>query len=306
MRRRIYVGLNKGEARNALARDVFFYRLGELRDRTHENQRPRASGLNLVVTSIVLWNTAKGSRAKGSPISAHRQTIKRLRPQIFFFRCFSLGPRPLCGWYSILLNRSLNLDLHALAWAIRSVTHLVLACFVSWRFAPFSSTRCSRTTSYAQPRFTTGSRKSSVPSGVHSVRRALVRVGPTGLSRPTLCRLTVRSNRRKNILVRRCSPVASGTHPQVCHWLSSNPLRCVLRDLRLARAACSSRLALISFYSSKADLLFLVLLSLLPLAAHRRDVVVGKQAPPISSLDLVQPLCWLTPALPKSLQPSVR
>lgn len=188
-----------------------------------------------------------------------------------------------------------------MAWAIRSVTHLVLACFVSWSFAPFSSTRCSRTTSYAQPRFTTGSRKSSVPSGVHSVRRALVRVWPTGLSRPTLCRLTVRSNRRKNILVRRCSPVVSGSHLQVCHWLSSNPLQCVLRDLRLARAACSSRLALISFYSSKADLLFLVLLSLLPLAAHRRDVVVGKQAPPISSLDLVQPLCWLTPALPKSL-----
>ena len=250
--------------------------------------------------------SARGNKRKTSPISAHRQTIKRLRPQIFFFRCFSLGPRPLCGWYSILLNRSLNLDLHALAWAIRSVTHLVLACFVSWSFAPFSSTRCSRTTSYAQPRFTTGSRKSSVPSGVHSVRRALVRVGPTGLSRPTLCRLTVRSNRRKNILVRRWSPVVSGSHPQVCHWLSSNPLQCVLRDLRLARAACSSRLALISFSSSKADLLFLVLLSLLPLAAHRRDVVVGKQAPPISPLDLVQPLCWLTPALPKSLQPSVR
>ncbi len=253
-------------------------------------------------------NYLKGT---GSPISAHRQTIKRLRPQIFFFRCFSLGPRPLCGCYSILLNRSLNLDLHALAWAIRSVTHLVLACFVSWSFAPFSSTRCSRTTSYAQPRFTTGSRKSSVPSGVHSVRRALVRVWPTGLSRPTLCRLTVRSNRRKNILVRRWSPVASGSHPQVCHWLSSYPLQCVLRDLRLARAACSSRLALISIYSSKADLLFLVLLSLFPLsllllAAHRRDVVVGKQAPPISPLDLVQPLCWLTPALPKSLQPSVR
>ena len=149
----------------------------------------------------------------GSPISAHRQTIKRLRPQIFFFRCFSLGPRPLCGWYSILLNRSLNLDLHALAWAIRSVTHLALARFVSRSFAPFSWTRCFRTTSHAQPRFTTGSRKSSVPSGVHSVRRALVRVWPTGLSRPTLCRLTVRSNRRKNILVRRWSPVVSGSHP---------------------------------------------------------------------------------------------
>ena len=37
--------LNKGEAKNALARAVFFNRLGELRDRTHENQRHRASGL---------------------------------------------------------------------------------------------------------------------------------------------------------------------------------------------------------------------------------------------------------------------
>jgi hypothetical protein len=148
----------------------------------------------------------------GSPISVLRQTIKRLRPQIFLFRRFSLGPRPTCGWYSILLNRSLNLDLHALAWAIRSVTHLALACFVSRSFAPFSWTRCFRTTSHAQPRFTTGSRKSSVPAGVHSVRRALVRAWPTGLSRPTLCRLTGRSNRRKNFLVRRCSPVASGSH----------------------------------------------------------------------------------------------
>jgi hypothetical protein len=49
--------LNKGEARNALARAVFFNRLGELRDRTYENQRHRASGLNLVVAAIVLWNT---------------------------------------------------------------------------------------------------------------------------------------------------------------------------------------------------------------------------------------------------------
>ena len=57
LRRRIHIGLNKGEARNALARAVFFNRLGELRDRTYENQRHRASGLNLVVAAIVLWNT---------------------------------------------------------------------------------------------------------------------------------------------------------------------------------------------------------------------------------------------------------
>src|SRR5439155_331786 len=52
LRRRVHVGLNKGEARNALARAVFFNRLGELRDRRYENQRHRASGLNLLVAAM--------------------------------------------------------------------------------------------------------------------------------------------------------------------------------------------------------------------------------------------------------------
>ncbi len=51
------MGLNKGEARNALARAVFFNQLGEIRDRSFEQQRYRASGLNLVTAAIVLWNT---------------------------------------------------------------------------------------------------------------------------------------------------------------------------------------------------------------------------------------------------------
>lgn len=34
LRRRVNAGLNKGEAKNALARAVFFNRLGEMRDRT--------------------------------------------------------------------------------------------------------------------------------------------------------------------------------------------------------------------------------------------------------------------------------
>src|SRR2546422_11731405 len=54
LRRRSNAGLNKGEARNALARAVFFHRLGEVRDRTFENQCYRASGLNLVVAAIIL------------------------------------------------------------------------------------------------------------------------------------------------------------------------------------------------------------------------------------------------------------
>ena len=52
-----------GEARNALARVIFFNRLGELRDRTFESQRHRASGLTLVTAAVTLWNTACLDRA---------------------------------------------------------------------------------------------------------------------------------------------------------------------------------------------------------------------------------------------------
>lgn len=57
LRRSVQIGLNKGEAKNALARAVFLNRLGEFRDRGFENQMYRASGLNLVVAAIILWNT---------------------------------------------------------------------------------------------------------------------------------------------------------------------------------------------------------------------------------------------------------
>lgn len=63
LRRRVHAGLNKGEARNALARAVFFGRLGEIRDRSFEQQRYRASGLNLATAAIVLWNTVYLERA---------------------------------------------------------------------------------------------------------------------------------------------------------------------------------------------------------------------------------------------------
>ena len=57
LRRRAHLGLNKGEACNALARAVYFCRLGEVRDRSFESQFFRASGLNLLVAAIILWNT---------------------------------------------------------------------------------------------------------------------------------------------------------------------------------------------------------------------------------------------------------
>ncbi|TCN35407.1 Tn3 transposase DDE domain-containing protein [Shinella granuli] len=55
--------LNKGEGRHALARAVFLHQLGELRNRVAETMAYRASGLNLVVNAIILWNTVYLSRA---------------------------------------------------------------------------------------------------------------------------------------------------------------------------------------------------------------------------------------------------
>ena len=48
---------------NALARAVFFNRLGEIRDYSFEQQQYRASGLNLLTAAIVLWNTVYIERA---------------------------------------------------------------------------------------------------------------------------------------------------------------------------------------------------------------------------------------------------
>jgi TnpA family transposase len=63
LRRQATAELNKGEARNALARAVCFHRLGRLRDRTAELQQHRASGLALVTAAIALWNSVYLGRA---------------------------------------------------------------------------------------------------------------------------------------------------------------------------------------------------------------------------------------------------
>ena len=74
LRRRVHDGLNKGEARNALARAIFFSRLGEIQDRSFEQQRYRASGLNLVTAAIVLWNTVYLERATNA-LRNHGQSV---------------------------------------------------------------------------------------------------------------------------------------------------------------------------------------------------------------------------------------
>ena len=93
LRRRANAGLNKGEARNALARAVFFHRLGEIRDRAFENQRYRASGLNLAVAAIILWNTVYLGRA-----------VDQLRSQGENFGDTLLAHIAPLGWEHITFN----------------------------------------------------------------------------------------------------------------------------------------------------------------------------------------------------------
>lgn len=83
LRRRCQAGLNKGEAAHKLKRAVFFHEHGEIRDRSFESQAFRASGLNLVVSAIVHWNTVYIEGAVTHLRKMHREIpdhlLKRIR-----------------------------------------------------------------------------------------------------------------------------------------------------------------------------------------------------------------------------------
>ena len=70
----LITGFRAVDAPDALARAVFFNRLGEIRDRSFEQQRYRASGLNLVTAAIVLWNTVYLERAANA-LRGHGQAV---------------------------------------------------------------------------------------------------------------------------------------------------------------------------------------------------------------------------------------
>lgn len=91
-RRRVGAGLNKGESRHKLARAVFFNRLGEVRDRAFEDQQNRASGLNLVMQAITVWNTVYIELAI-QELRKHRHIDDALLPHV----------SPL-GWGHIILT----------------------------------------------------------------------------------------------------------------------------------------------------------------------------------------------------------
>lgn len=56
-RRRVLIGLNKGETLHSLAREISFGRQGRFMDRGYEAQLNRASALSLVINAIGVWNT---------------------------------------------------------------------------------------------------------------------------------------------------------------------------------------------------------------------------------------------------------
>ncbi|CAH2402340.1 hypothetical protein MES5069_310076 [Mesorhizobium escarrei] len=67
--------LDKGDAAHKLKRPVFFRERGEIRDRSFESQAFSASGLNLVVSAIVHWNTVYLDRA-----ATHLRMTDRIIP----------------------------------------------------------------------------------------------------------------------------------------------------------------------------------------------------------------------------------
>ena len=56
LRRRITHGLNKTEAINALARELFFGRRGKFMERDIRRQLQSASALNVLINAISIWN----------------------------------------------------------------------------------------------------------------------------------------------------------------------------------------------------------------------------------------------------------
>lgn len=86
LRRRVLLGLNKGESLHSFAGELHYGRRGELRDRTYEDQLNAASSLNLLLAAAIVWNTVhlqaclKRLRADGKVIQ--EEDLRYLSPHI--------------------------------------------------------------------------------------------------------------------------------------------------------------------------------------------------------------------------------
>jgi TnpA family transposase len=83
-RRRIQVGLNKGEEAHGLARVVFFGRRGQFWERELQEQLQKASCLNILVNATVIWNTKYLTKAwkvyKENHPDADENLLKHISP----------------------------------------------------------------------------------------------------------------------------------------------------------------------------------------------------------------------------------
>jgi TnpA family transposase len=86
LRRRCQAGLNKSEQRHALTQAICTFRQGRIIDRSHEAQLYRASGLNLVIASIVHWNTTYMAEAV-----AHLRRIGETTPNALLAHTSPVG-----------------------------------------------------------------------------------------------------------------------------------------------------------------------------------------------------------------------
>lgn len=101
-RRRILQGLNKGEHRNSLVRELRYARRGTIREADPDMRLCTATCLNLVVLCIAIWNTVhmqkiiRNSIGSGEPIA--KSDISFTSPFIYshlnFYGQFSFRPVP--------------------------------------------------------------------------------------------------------------------------------------------------------------------------------------------------------------------
>jgi TnpA family transposase len=81
-RRRIQVGLNKGEEAHGLARIVFFGHRGQFWEKELQDQLQKASCLHILVNAIVIWNTKYLTKAWNSYKEKHPDVDENLLKHI--------------------------------------------------------------------------------------------------------------------------------------------------------------------------------------------------------------------------------
>ena len=108
-------GLNKGESKNSLTRDIHYARRGTMRERDPEMQLNVATSLNFVVLCVAVWNTVHMQRIirsllrEGYPIT--REDLEFLSPysheHINLYGQFRFHPIPNQTHYLLRKNSSL-------------------------------------------------------------------------------------------------------------------------------------------------------------------------------------------------------